>query len=104
MPEQVAILSLSEKYEKYAQKVLNLLENNEIRALVDNRSETIGKKIRESEMNKIPYMLIVGEQEEKDGTVSVRKHSDGDIGNMTVEEFSELINKEIENNIVDFNV
>ncbi len=49
-------------------------------------------------------MLIVGEQEEKDGTVSVRKHSDGDIGNMTVEEFSELINKEIENNIVDFNV
>jgi len=104
MPEQVAILSLSEKYEKYAQKVLNSLENNEIRALVDNRSETIGKKIRESEMNKIPYMLIVGEQEEKDGTVSVRKHSDGDIGNMTVEEFSELINKEIENNIVDFNV
>ena len=104
MPEQVAILSLSEKYEKYAQKVLNSLENNEIRALVDNRSETIGKKIRESEMNKIPYMLIVGEQEEKDGTVSVRKHSDGDIGNMTVEEFSDLINKEIENNIVDFNV
>ncbi|RFN57574.1 threonine--tRNA ligase [Marixanthomonas ophiurae] len=104
MPEQVAILSLSEKYEKYAQKVLNSLENNEIRALVDNRSETIGKKIRESEMNKIPYMLIVGEQEEKDGTVSVRKHSDGDIGNMTIEEFSELINKEIENNIVDFNV
>jgi len=104
MPEQVAILSLSEKYEKYAQKVLNSLENNEIRALVDNRNETIGKKIRESEMNKIPYMLIVGEQEEKDGTVSVRKHSDGDIGNMTVEKFSELINKEIENNIVDFNV
>ncbi len=104
MPEQVAILSLSEKYEKYAQKVLNSLENNEIRALVDNRNETIGKKIRESEMNKIPYMLIVGEQEEKDGTVSVRRHSDGDIGNMTVEQFSELINKEIENNIVDFNV
>ncbi|UAB80217.1 threonine--tRNA ligase [Marixanthomonas sp. SCSIO 43207] len=103
MPEQVAILSLSEKYEKYAQKVLNLLENNEIRALVDNRSETIGKKIRESEMNKIPYMLIVGEQEATDGTVSVRKHSEGDLGIMTVEEFSELINKEIENNIVDFN-
>ncbi|PVW16950.1 threonine--tRNA ligase [Marixanthomonas spongiae] len=102
MPEQVAILSLSEKYEKYAQKVLNLLENDEIRALVDNRNETIGKKIRESEMNKIPYMLIVGEQEETDGTVSVRKHSDGDIGTMTVSEFSDLINKEIENNIVDF--
>jgi len=78
MPEQVSILSLSEKYEKYAEKVLNLLENNEIRALADNRNETIGKKIREAEMNKIPYMLILGEQEEKDGTVSVRKHSEGD--------------------------
>ncbi|KAA3624699.1 MAG: threonine--tRNA ligase [Flavobacterium sp.] len=104
MPEQVSILSLSEKYEKYAQKVLNLLENNEIRALVDNRNETIGKKIREAEMNKIPYMLIVGEQEEKDGTVSVRKHSEGDLGTMSVEKFSELINSEIEENSVEFNV
>ncbi|MDT0555708.1 threonine--tRNA ligase [Patiriisocius hiemis] len=104
MPEQVAILSLSEKYEKYGEKVLNLLENNEIRALVDNRSETIGKKIREAEMNKFPYMLIIGEQEEKDGTVSVRKHSEGDIGTMTVEKFSELINNEIQSTIVSFNV
>lgn len=104
MPEQVSILSLSEKYEKYAQKVLNLLENNEIRALVDNRNETIGKKIREAEMNKIPYMLIVGEQEEKDGTVSVRKHSEGDLGTMSVEKFSELISSEIEKNSVEFNV
>ncbi|MAP55426.1 threonine--tRNA ligase [Altibacter sp.] len=104
MPEQVAILSLSEKYEKYAQKVLNLLENDEIRALVDNRNETIGKKIREAEMKKLPYMLIVGEQEEKDGTVSVRKHSHGDLGTMTLSEFSELINTEIQKNIVEFNV
>lgn len=104
MPEQVSILSLSEKYEKYAQKVLNLLENNEIRALVDNRNETIGKKIREAEMNKIPYMLIVGEQEEKDGTVSVRRHSEGDLGTMSVEGFSELIHSEIEKNSVEFNV
>ncbi len=104
MPEQVNILSLSEKYENYAEKVLNLLENDEIRALVDNRNETIGKKIRESEMNKFPYMLIVGEQEENDGTVSVRKHGEGDLGSMTVAEFSELINTEIKNNIVDFNV
>ncbi len=104
MPEQVSILSLSEKYEKYAQKVLNLLENNEIRALVDNRNETIGKKIREAEMNKIPYMLIVGEQEEKDGTVSVRRHSEGDLGTMSVEKFSELISSEIEKNSVEFNV
>ncbi|MBT8262896.1 MAG: threonine--tRNA ligase [Bacteroidia bacterium] len=104
MPEQVSILSLSEKYEKYAQKVLNLLENDEIRALVDNRNETIGKKIREAEMDKIPYMLILGEQEEKDGTVSVRKHSEGDLGTMSVEEFSELIHSEIEKNSVEFNV
>ncbi len=104
IPDQVNILCLSEKYEKYAQKVLNLLENNEIRALVDNRNETIGKKIRETEMKKIPYMLIVGKQEEKNDTVSVRKHSKGDIGEMTVEEFSQLINKEIETNTKEFDV
>jgi len=104
IPDQVSILCLSEKYEKYAQKVLNLLENNEIRALVDNRNETIGKKIRETEMKKIPYMLIVGKQEEKNDTVSVRKHGKGDIGEMTVEEFSQLINKEIETNTKEFDV
>jgi len=98
MPEQVSILTLSEKYEKYAQKVLNVLENNEIRALVDNRSETIGKKIREAEMNKIPYMLILGEQEEVENSVSVRKHSEGDLGSMTAEAFSSIkqsLNEEI---------
>lgn len=81
-PTQATLLCISEKYEKYAQKVLNLLENNEIRALIDDRNETIGKKIREAEMNKIPYMLIVGEQEEKNGTISVRKHGEGDLGTM----------------------
>jgi len=104
MPEQVSILSLSEKYENYSEKVLNLLENDEIRALVDNRSETIGKKIREAEMNKIPYMLIIGEQEEKDGTVSVRRHSEGDLGTMTVEEFSKMISEEIKGQITEFKV
>ena len=104
MPEQVSILSLSEKYEKYSQKVSNLLENDEIRALVDNRNETIGKKIREAEMNKIPYMLIVGEQEEANGTVAVRKHSEGDLGTMTVEAFSKMIQEEIIDNTIEFNV
>ncbi len=104
MPEQVSILSLSEKYEKYAEKVLNLLEINEIRALVDNRNETIGKKIREAEMNKTPYMLILGEQEESEGTVSVRKHSEGNLGSMTIEAFSQLISNEIKKNSVEFNV
>ena len=102
MPEQVSILSLSEKYEKYAQKVFNLLENNEIRALVDNRNETIGKKIREAEMNKIPYMLIIGEQEENENSVSVRKHSEGDLGSMTVEALSKMINDEIDKNKKEF--
>ncbi len=104
MPEQVSILSLSEKFEKYAEKVLNLLEIHEIRALVDNRNETIGKKIREAEMNKIPYMLIIGEQEENDNAVSVRKHSEGDLGSMSIEAFSQLINNEIKKNSIEFNV
>ncbi|TDI73909.1 MAG: threonine--tRNA ligase [Bacteroidetes bacterium] len=104
IPDQVSILSLSEKYEKYAQKVLNLLEIDEIRALIDNRNETIGKKIREAEMNKIPYMLIVGEQEEKDGTISVRKHSEGDMGTMKVKDFTKLIKDEIKQTIKEFNV
>jgi len=102
MPEQVSILCLSEKYEKYAQKVLNVLENHEIRALIDNRSETIGKKIREAEMNKIPYMLILGEQEDNNETVSVRKHSEGDLGSMSVEAFSKLINDEIDSKKKEF--
>ena len=95
MPEQAIILSLSEKYEKYSQKVLDLLEIDEIRAVSDDRSETIGKKIRDAEMSKVPYMLIVGEQEEKDGTVSVRRHGQGDIGTITIEAFAELVKNEI---------
>jgi len=102
MPEQAIILSLSEKYENYSQKVLNLLENHEIRALVDNRNETIGKKIREAEVNKYPYMLIVGEQEAKDGTISVRRHSEGDLGTMSIEEFANLINTEINSTLKPF--
>ncbi|TBW25691.1 threonine--tRNA ligase [Gramella sp. KN1008] len=102
MPEQAIILSLSEKYEKYSQKVLSLLENHEIRALVDNRNETIGKKIREAEVNKYPYMLIVGEQEAEDGTVSVRRHGEGDLGTMKIEEFANLINTEINSTLKPF--
>lgn len=104
MPEQAIILSLSEKYEKYSQKVLSLLENHEIRALANNRNDTIGKKIREAEMSKVPYMLIIGEQEENDGTVSVRKHGEGDIGTMSIETFAELINEEIRRTLKPFKV
>ena len=95
MPEQVIILSISEKYEKYARKVLNLLENNEIRALVDNRNETIGKKIREAEMQKYPYMIIIGENEESENKISVRQHGGEDLGLISIETFSEVIKSEI---------
>ena len=104
MPEQVIILSISEKYEKYARKVLNLLENNEIRALVDNRNETMGKKIRDAEMQKVPYMIIVGEQEELDETVSVRKHGGENLGTISVDSFTSTIEEEIKKTLKEFKV
>ncbi|WP_299190062.1 threonine--tRNA ligase [uncultured Aquimarina sp.] len=103
MPEQVIVLSISEKYEKYAEKVLNLLENNEIRALADHRNETMSKKIRDAEMKKIPYIVIVGEQEEKDNTISVRKHGGEDIGAISIEKFTEIITEEINRTLKPFN-
>ena len=102
VPEQAIILSISEKYEKYAEKVLNLLENNEIRALVDNRNETIGKKIREAEMNKIPYMIIIGENEEKKNKITVRQHGGEDLGMLSVEEFSKIVETEINKTLKQF--
>ena len=95
MPEQAIVLSVSEKYEKYAEKVLNLLENNEIRALADNRNETVGKKIREAEMQKYPFMIIVGDQEEKDNTITVRAHGGEDLGMISVDAFAEIVTKQI---------
>ena len=94
-PEQVYILPISEKYNEYAKKVSNLLNNSDIRALVDERNEKIGKKIRDTELKKIPYMLIVGEKEEAEGTVSLRKHGEGDKGFYSIEGFKAIIEKEI---------
>ncbi len=102
MPEQAIVLSLSEKYEKYSEKVLNLLKNNEIRALADNRNETIGKKIREAEMNKIPFMIIIGENEEKENMISVRKHGGEDLGMISVEEFSQIVENEVNKTLKKF--
>ena len=106
MPEQVSILSLSEKYENYAKKVLQLLENNEIRTVLDNRNETIGKKIRDAEMSKVPFMIILGDEEEKSGNISVRKHGEGGKGNqqMSIEEFVQLIQKEVDSTLKKFEV
>ncbi|AMC11958.1 threonine--tRNA ligase [Lutibacter profundi] len=101
-PEQVIILPISDKYQKYAEKVLHLLENSEIRALIDDRNEKTGRKIRDAELNKIPFMLIIGEKEEENGTVSVRKQSEGDKGTITTNEFISLLNKEINSTLEQF--
>lgn len=102
VPEQAIILPVSEKHEKYAEKVLNSLENNEIRALIDNRNETVGKKIREAEMNKTPFMLIVGESDEENSTISVRKHGGDDLGAVSVQDFVNLVTKEINSTLKSF--
>ena len=90
-PNQVAILPISEKYVDYAKKVAQVLDNSEIRALVDERNEKTGKKIRDAELMKVPYMLIVGEKEEADNSVSVRKHGQGDLGTFSLGDFVTLI-------------
>ncbi len=106
MPEQAIILSLSEKYENYAKKVLELLENHEIRAVIDNRNETIGRKIRDAEGQKYPFMLIIGEEEERYGTVSVRRHGQEGKGNITVsiDDFAKIVNDEINTTLKTFSV
>jgi threonyl-tRNA synthetase len=95
-PEQVIILGISEKFNEYSKKVSELLKNSDIRAFVDERDEKIGRKIRDAEVRKVPYMLVVGEKEAQTNTVSVRKHGQGDLGSMTLEEFSAHVQKEID--------
>jgi threonyl-tRNA synthetase len=98
--DQVAILPISDKYNDYSQKLLQLLNNYDIRGFVDDRNEKTGKKIRESELNKIPFMLIIGEQEAENNTISVRQRGEnGDIGSMSVEDFASLIGKAIESEL-----
>jgi threonyl-tRNA synthetase len=94
-PEQVKILPVSDKYNEYAQEIAQFLEISDIRALVDDRNEKIGRKIRDAEVTKIPFMLIVGEKEATSGELSVRRHGEGDLGTMTRQEFVQSIEKEI---------
>jgi len=94
-PEQFIILPVSEKYEEYAKKLLESLNNTDIRGLIDLRDEKVGRKIRDAEIKKIPYMIIVGEKEIETETLSVRKHGEGDLGSMSREAFSEQLMKEI---------
>ncbi|MBL6657005.1 MAG: threonine--tRNA ligase [Flavobacteriales bacterium] len=101
-PSQVIILPISEKYHEYAENILNLLNNYDIRGLIDTRAEKAGRKIRDAEVSKVPYMLIVGEKEESEGKVSVRKHGSEDMGSMKTDKFIEHINLEIEKLISNF--
>ncbi len=95
-PDQAVVLPISEKFNDYAMKVVEELKNKEVRALVDLRNEKIGKKIRDNELKKIPYLLIVGEKEAENEMISVRKQGDGDKGSMSIFDFVAQINKEIE--------
>ncbi len=102
-PEQVIIIPVSEKYNEYAKKVLLLLENSDIRTLIDERGERIGKKIRDAEKMKIPYMLIVGEKEAESGSVSVRRRKEGDLGAMSVDAFIKRLKEEEQSEYKEFN-
>jgi len=95
-PDQAVILPISEKYHDYAQKVSEFLKNCDIRTLIDERSEKIGKKIRDNELKRIPYLLIVGEKEQESGTISVRRQGEGDKGVMNLEEFAQFLQSEVQ--------
>lgn len=101
-PEQIAILPISEKYSDYADEVFLILQDEDIRGFVDHRDEKIGRKIRDAEVTKVPFMLIVGEKEQNDRMVSVRRKGEGDLGSMSLDEFSAFFQKEIKNNLANF--
>ncbi|MFC0182854.1 threonine--tRNA ligase [Pseudarcicella hirudinis] len=101
-PEQLAILPISEKYENYANELFLRLQEVDLRGYVDHRDEKIGRKIRDAEVSKVPFMLIVGEKESAEGMVSVRKKGEGDLGMMLVEQFITLAQEEINKNILRF--
>ena len=98
-PEKAVVLPISEKFNDYAANVLDILNNSDICTLIDDRNEKIGKKIRDNELKRIPYLLVIGEKEVESGTVAVRKQGEGDRGSMKVEEFVSFIRREIENEI-----
>jgi threonyl-tRNA synthetase len=98
-PEQVVIMPISEKFNDYARKVSNILNISDIRTVVDDRNEKIGRKIRDNELKRIPYLLVVGEKEAEDGLVSVRRQGEGDKGTMSIEDFTSFINNEVKSQL-----
>ena len=101
MPEQVRVMTISEKFSDYAKEINDKLLDAGIKSELDNRSETIGKKIREAQLQKIPYMLIIGENEMENNTVAVRRRGKGDIGSMTLEQLIAAVKKDIDEKTVD---
>ena len=99
---QIMLIPVGEKHKKYAKKVLSLLENDEIRALVDTRNETVGKKIREAELEKIPFMIIIGDEEEKNNMFSIRGHGGKDFGIKSIKNLIHFINQKATETIKDF--
>ena len=100
-PDQIAVLAISEKYEDYAKEVYESLKQDDIRGLLDNRDEKIGRKIRDAEVKKIPYMIIVGEKEQEQNQVSVRRHGEGDVGTMSLADFVEMFKKDIDSSLLE---
>lgn len=99
MPDQCSILPISEKYHDYAKKVAHLLKSSDIRSLIDERAEKIGKKIRDAELQRIPYMIIIGEKEEQEQKLSIRKQGEGDLGSFSIDDFIKLINEAVEQSL-----
>jgi threonyl-tRNA synthetase len=95
-PDQVVIIPVSEKFNEYAEKVSKYLNNYDIRSLIDQRNEKVGKKIRDNELRKIPYLLVVGEKEVTSDTIAVRRQGEGDKGTMKLEDFADILVKETE--------
>ena len=98
-PDQVAILPISERFNEYAEEVKQILERQDVRAYVDDRNEKVGRKIRDNELKKVPYMLIVGEKEQAERKVSVRKQGAGDGGQVTIDDFASAIVAEVNSQI-----
>jgi threonyl-tRNA synthetase len=100
-PDQIAVLAISEKYEDYAREVFEKLKEVDIRGVLDNRDEKIGRKIRDAEIKKIPFMIIVGEKEQEQGEIAVRRHGKGDIGTMSLNDFIEMFNQEVKSSLIE---
>ena len=97
VPDQVAILPVSEKYQEYAEKLRDYFDSQDVRCYIDDRSEKIGRKIRDNELKHTPYLLVVGEKEQAEGTVSFRQQGGGEQGCMKFEDFAKKINEEVRN-------